>query len=42
MASPAHRANILNPGWNHFALAVVMRSPFGRGGITVVGVFGRR
>jgi uncharacterized protein YkwD len=42
MASPPHRANILGPNWDHFGLAVVLRSPFGRGGITVVGVFGRR
>ena len=42
MASSTHRANILNPAWNHFGLATVMRSPFGGGGITVVGVFGRR
>jgi uncharacterized protein YkwD len=42
MASPPHRANILGPDWDHFGLAVVMRSPFRRGGITVVGVFGRR
>jgi uncharacterized protein YkwD len=42
MGSAAHRANILNPSWNHFGLAVVMRSPFGGGGVTVVGVFGRR
>jgi uncharacterized protein YkwD len=42
MASATHRANILNPAWNHFGVAVVMRSPFGGGGITVVGVFGRR
>jgi uncharacterized protein YkwD len=42
MASAPHRANILGPDWDHFGLAVVMRSPFGRGGITVVGVFGRR
>jgi uncharacterized protein YkwD len=42
MASATHRANILNPAWSHFAVATVMRSPFGGGGITVVGVFGRR
>jgi uncharacterized protein YkwD len=42
MASAAHRANILNPRLRNFGLAVVMRSPFGGGGITVVGVFGRR
>jgi uncharacterized protein YkwD len=42
MASATHRANILNPRWHHFGLAVVMRSPFGGGGITVVGVFGSR
>jgi uncharacterized protein YkwD len=42
MASAAHRSNILNPRWSHFGLAVVMRSPFGGGGITVVGVYGRR
>jgi uncharacterized protein YkwD len=42
MASAAHRANILNPAWDHASLATVMRSPFGGGGITVVGVFGNR
>ena len=42
MESPVHRANILNPGWTHFGLATVMRSPFGRGGVTVVGVFGKQ
>jgi uncharacterized protein YkwD len=42
MASSTHRANILNPAWSHFGLAAVMRSPFGGGGITVVGVFGKR
>jgi uncharacterized protein YkwD len=42
MGSAAHRANVLNPGWSHFGLAVVMRSPFGGGGVTVVGVYGRR
>jgi uncharacterized protein YkwD len=42
MASATHRANILNPAWDHFGLATVMRSPFGAGGITVVGVYGKR
>ena len=42
MNSATHRANILNPSWSHFGLATMMRSPFGGGGITVVGVFGRR
>jgi uncharacterized protein YkwD len=42
MASSTHRANIVDPAWNHFGLAAVMRSPFGGGGITVVGVFGKR
>jgi uncharacterized protein YkwD len=42
MSSATHRANILDAGWTHFGLATVMRSPFGGGGITVVGVFGRR
>ena len=42
MASSTHRANILGTDWNHFGVATVMRSPFGGGGITVVGVFGRR
>jgi uncharacterized protein YkwD len=42
MASATHRANILNPAWDHFGLATVMRSPFGGGGITVVGVYGTR
>jgi uncharacterized protein YkwD len=41
MASPAHRQNILNPGWRHFGLASVPHEPFARGrGITVVAVFG--
>lgn len=42
MGSAAHRANVLNPAWSHVGLAVVMRSPFGGRGITVVGVYGRR
>lgn len=42
MASATHRANILNPTSRNFGLAVLMRSPFGGGGVTVVGVFGRR
>ena len=42
MASATHRANIVNSAWSHFGLAAVMRSPFGGGGITVVGVFGKR
>jgi uncharacterized protein YkwD len=42
MASPPHRAGILGRRWRHFGLAVLMRSPFGAGGITVVGVFGVR
>jgi uncharacterized protein YkwD len=42
LASSVHRAAILHPGWQHFGLAAMMRSPFGQGGITVVGVFGKR
>jgi uncharacterized protein YkwD len=42
MGSAVHRANILNPGWRQFGVATVMRSPYGRGGVTVVEVFGTR
>jgi uncharacterized protein YkwD len=40
MGSAVHRANVLHRGWRQFGVAAVMRSPFGRGGITVVGVYG--
>lgn len=42
MGSAVHRANVLHRGWRQFGVAAVMRSPFGRGGITVVGVYGKR
>jgi uncharacterized protein YkwD len=42
MASAPHRAGILGRHWRHFGLAVMMRSPFSSGGITVVCVFGTR
>jgi uncharacterized protein YkwD len=40
MGSAVHRANVLHGGMHQFGIAVVRRSPFGRGGITVVGVYG--
>jgi uncharacterized protein YkwD len=42
MGSAVHRANVLHRGFRQFGAAVVMRSPFGRGGVTVVGVYGKR
>jgi uncharacterized protein YkwD len=42
MASSVHRANILHPGWRQFGVAAVMDSPYGRRGVTVVGVYGTR
>jgi uncharacterized protein YkwD len=42
MSSAVHRANLLNGGWRQFGVGVVMRSPDGRGGVTVVGVYGAR
>ena len=40
MGSAVHRANVLG-SFRHFGIAVVMRSPYGRGGVTVVGVYAR-
>jgi len=40
MGSAVHRANILHRGWREFGIAVLPRSPFGRGGVTVVCVYG--
>ncbi len=40
LGSSVHRANVLNGSWHQFGVAVVGRSPFGRGGVTVVGVYG--
>jgi uncharacterized protein YkwD len=40
LGSSVHRANVLNGSWHQFGVAVVRRSPFGRGGVTVVGVYG--
>lgn len=42
MRSPVHRANVLHGGWHQFGIGVVMRSPYRRGGVTVVGVYGSR
>ena len=43
MASPGHRQQILNPAWHEFGIGPVMRPPVrGRGGVTVVAVFGSR
>ena len=43
MRSPAHRANIVKPGWQDFALGVVGSSPQGDGkGLTLVSTFGMR
>jgi uncharacterized protein YkwD len=42
MHSAVHRANMLHAGWRHFGIGVVMESPYGRGGITVVSVYGAR
>jgi uncharacterized protein YkwD len=42
MESAVHRANILGPRWRQLGVATVMHSPYRRGGITVVGVFGTR
>jgi uncharacterized protein YkwD len=42
MSSAVHRANLLNGRWRQFGVGVVMRSPDGRGGVTVVGVYGAR
>jgi uncharacterized protein YkwD len=42
MGSSVHRANMLHSRWHQFGVAAVMRSPYGRRGITVVGVYGTR
>jgi uncharacterized protein YkwD len=42
MGSSVHRANILHSGWRQFSVAAVMDSPYGRRGVTVVGVYGAR
>jgi uncharacterized protein YkwD len=42
MGSATHRANVLHGGFRQFGVGVVMRSPYGRGGVTVVGVYGAR
>ena len=43
MRSPAHRANIVDPRWQDFALGVVGSSPQGDAtGLTVVSMFGVR
>jgi uncharacterized protein YkwD len=42
LGSPAHRANVLHGGVRQFGVGVVRRSPFGGGGVTVVGVYGAR
>ena len=41
MASAGHRHNLLNPAWRDLGIGAIMRPPFGgRGGVTVVAVFG--
>ena len=42
MASPGHRANILRPAFREVGIAVVARTPGGRGGATYATEFGRR
>jgi uncharacterized protein YkwD len=42
MGSSVHRANILHPGFRQVGVATVMRSPYGRRGVTVVAVYGSR
>jgi len=43
MASAVHRHELLNPAWRDLGVGTIMRPPFGgRGGITVVAVFGAR
>ena len=43
MASPGHRQHVLNPAWLELGIGSVMRPPVrGRGGVTVVAVFGAR
>jgi uncharacterized protein YkwD len=41
MAAASHRHQLLNPGWRDLGIGAIMRPPFGgRGGVTVVAVFG--
>jgi uncharacterized protein YkwD len=43
MASGVHRHHLLNPAWRDLGIGTIMRPPFGgRGGVTVVAVFGAR
>lgn len=43
MASPGHRQQVANPAWREFGIGTIMRAPVGgRGGVTVVAVFGSR
>ena len=43
MKSPPHRANVLRPGWQDFALGLVAQSPEGdRNGLTMVALYGSR
>jgi uncharacterized protein YkwD len=43
MASAGHRHQLLNPAWRDLGIGALMRPPFGgRGGVTVVAVFGAR
>ena len=43
MASPGHGQQILNPAWHELGIGTTMRPPVrGRGGVTVVAVFGSR
>ena len=42
MSSAVHRANLLNGRWRQFGVGVMMRSPNGRRGVTVVGVYGTK
>ncbi len=43
MASPGHRQQVLNPAWHELGIGTIMRPPVrGRGGVTVVAVFGSR
>jgi uncharacterized protein YkwD len=42
MRSAVHRANVIDRRWRQFGAAAVMRTPFGRRGVTVVAVYGTR
>jgi uncharacterized protein YkwD len=42
MGSSVHKANVLHPGFRQVGVATVMRSPYRRGGVTVVAVYGSR